>query len=70
MEIQLHSTTKVIEFMVDGRPVPARVWEGTTANGIPVHLYITRLAVNSEQDQTKFEAELQSHRAPVHVKGA
>ncbi len=37
MKIILDSTTK----LVDLNGVPARVWEGCTQDGVPVHAYIT-----------------------------
>ena len=40
MIVWLHSTTKIVE--VNG--VRARIWEGLTGSGIPVHAYITRIA--------------------------
>jgi hypothetical protein len=60
MRITLESTTKVVE--VNG--VPARIWEGATETGIPIHAYITRVAVEEEQNQEAFERQLQAHRAP------
>ena len=44
--------------------VPARVWEGHTESGIPVHCYVTRIAVENGLDHTEFERELQEHRVP------
>lgn len=60
MRITLESTTKLVE--VNG--VPARIWEGETESGIPVHAYVTRLAVDEGQNQEDFERELETHRAP------
>lgn len=60
MRIRIDSTTKVVE--VDG--VPARIWEGHTESGIPIHCMITRIAVNRGEDQGQFEAELEAHRPP------
>ena len=60
MEIQIQSTTKIVT--VNG--VPARIWEGHTASGIPCHCYITRIAVAKELDSAEFDRELQEHRAP------
>lgn len=60
MRITLESTTKMVE--VNG--VPARIWEGTTESGIPIHAYITRVAVETNQNQAEFERELNQHRAP------
>jgi hypothetical protein len=60
MTITLHSTSKIVE--LDG--VPARIWEGTTSSGIPVHAFISRIAVDREADGSQFEAELKECRAP------
>jgi len=60
MEVQLTSTTKIVE--VNG--VPARVWEGMSASGIKCHAYITRIAVEDSQDTSEFETELQEHVPP------
>lgn len=63
MRLHIESTTKVVH--LDG--VPARVWEGHTDSGIPVHCYITRVAVRDDADLSQFEAELESHRTPVNA---
>lgn len=60
MKITIESTTKVVEL----NGVPARVWEGATESGIPVHCFITRVAVHKDQDCSQFERELQEQRAP------
>ena len=60
MRITLESTTKIVEL----NGVPARVWEGKTESGIPLHAYVTRVAVEADQNQEEFERELQDHRAP------
>lgn len=60
MDIQLHNTTKTVT--ING--VPARIWEGHTASGIPVHAYITRIAVQKEENLEEFEAELNAVSAP------
>ena len=44
--------------------VGARIWEGHTESGIPVHCYVTRIAVANGQDTSQFERELQEHAAP------
>lgn len=47
MKITIESTERVVTFeMGDGSKrasVPARIWEGHTDDGIPVHCYITRI---------------------------
>ncbi len=64
MRITLENTTKVVELVIDGQRVPARVWEGETASGIKIHAYITRIAVSNLDDASEFEMVLQSCRAP------
>jgi hypothetical protein len=52
------------EAAVSSSWMPARIWEGHTETGIPVHCYVTRIAVQRDLDSSQFEAELQEHRAP------
>lgn len=60
MTITVHSTSKIVEL----NGVPARVWEGETSTGIPVHVFITRVAVDRDEDSSAFERELQQQRVP------
>jgi hypothetical protein len=60
MKITLTSTTKVVEL----NGVPARIWEGTTESGIAVHAFVTRLAVDKDENQEEFQRELREHAAP------
>lgn len=60
MEVTLSNTTKIVD--VNG--VPARVWEGKTSSGIPVHCFITRIAVADNADRSQFERELHECRKP------
>jgi hypothetical protein len=68
VKVHLESTEKIVELGidVDGRTVfvPARVWEGVTAAGVPCHAYVTRIAVANGEDQTQFERELAEQRPP------
>ena len=64
MTVTLHSTDKIVELKTPTGVVPARLWEGTTANGIACHAFITRIAVAKDLDATEFERELQEHRPP------
>ena len=65
MQVQLESTTKIVNLVVDGVSVPARIWEGVTATGIPCHAYITRIAVAYDKDASEFARELQEQRKPT-----
>ena len=60
MEITLHNTTKTVT--ING--VPGRIWEGHTASGIPIHAFITRIAVPDGHDPEEFLRELESARSP------
>lgn len=40
MQVQLESTSKIVDLVIDGNRVPARIWEGVTANGVRCHAYI------------------------------
>lgn len=60
MKVTIESTSKIVS--VDG--VPARLWEGSTDSGIPVHCYVTRIAVEKTEDMTQFLRELEEQRAP------
>ncbi len=65
MQVQLESTTKIVELIINGKKVPARVWEGHTAGGVPCHAFITRIAVARDQDAAEFERDLQEHAQPT-----
>lgn len=55
MELIIRPTDKVVELVTEnGSVVPARIWQGKTSTGIPLHVYITRVAV----DRTRPEHEL------------
>lgn len=60
MQVQLESTDKIVTL----NGVPARIWEGHTAAGVPCHAYVTRIAVSESVDASEFERELQYHRPP------
>ena len=60
MKIEIENTDKI----VDLNGVPARVWEGKTASGIPVHCFVTRISPQSHEGIEDFETELQETKAP------
>lgn len=64
MNIQLHSTTKIVQLKTTEGTMPARIWEGVTEKGIPIHAYITRVAVQKDLDASELEKELQEHEPP------
>lgn len=60
MKVTLHNTSKIVEL----NGVPARIWEGETESGIPVHAFITRICVATDQNNEQFEKELTETRPP------
>lgn len=68
MKITIESTSKVVHIQSSsGDSVPARIWEGTTERGTPVHCYVTRIAVDKEASAealNDFERDLKETRAP------
>lgn len=65
MKVTLENTDKVVLLTLGDVTVPARIWEGTTANGIACHAYITRIAVHDDDDATEFERDLKAQRKPT-----
>lgn len=63
MHLQIESTDQITD--LDG--VPARVWQGVTANGIPCLVFVHRVAVQRDQDATDFERELGEQLPPGRV---
>lgn len=64
MKITLENTTKIVH--ING--VPARIWAGQTESGIPVHCYVTLIAVpegRPAEEYAKFEQELQTCKPPT-----
>lgn len=64
VKVTLESTEKIVELQSEHGTVPARIWEGHTDSGIPVHAYITRIAAPAAEDLAQFENELRNTRAP------
>jgi hypothetical protein len=67
MKITIESTSKIVTLIVKGGEIPARIWEGTTDDGVPVHCYITRIAVPESAapyQHQRFARELVSVRSP------
>jgi hypothetical protein len=64
VKVTLESTSKVVKLATPAGTIPARIWEGHTESGIPVHAYITRLAAPAGADHAEFLRELEEHRAP------
>ena len=48
MKITIESTSKIVSL----NGIPARIWEGETENGIKVHCFISRIAVDRNETHT------------------
>lgn len=69
MKLIIESIDKIVT--VNG--VPARIWEGNTESGIPVHAYITLVAIAQDappEHVAEFERELREVRPPSAVVSA
>ncbi len=64
MKVTLESTTKLVTLVINGQSVPARLWQGETASGVPCHAFITRIAVDKNENATEFEKDLKETVAP------
>ena len=72
MKITIESTTKIVQLRTGSGYVPARIWEGHTASGTPVHCFVTRICptitetLTSQNDPrfAEFERELLEQAKP------
>lgn len=64
MKLVLESTAKVVQLIIHGVAVPARIWEGRSEAGARVHCYITRVAVVEGDDMSEFDRALLEERKP------
>jgi len=60
VKIEIESTEKIVTL----NGVPARVWEGATESGIPVHCFVTRISPQTHENIEQFEKELEEQKAP------
>jgi hypothetical protein len=64
MKVHIEPTSRVVELVIGDQAVPARVWEGTTDNGIPVICWVTRVAAERDNDLSELDAALAEQRPP------
>ena len=72
MRITLDSTKVVTDIQINGVDVPARLWEGHTEDGVPVHAYITRVSPQTDDPEAtaQFSRELRETARPSVTMGA
>jgi hypothetical protein len=56
MKIAIESTDKIVTLVIGGHDVPARCWQGQTADGIPVQCFITRIAPEIPKSDPRIDA--------------
>lgn len=71
MKITIESTSKIVELVGNDIAAPARVWQGQTESGIPVQVFVTRIAPEISKDHpeidfltAEFERDLQRVAEP------
>ena len=71
MRVTIESTSKIVEVHLQGAAVPARIWQGETESGVPVHCYMTRIVPEIPETDPRideltaeFEHELQRCAKP------
>lgn len=73
MKITIESTSKLVEIQSDvGASIPARIWEGMTDTGIPVHCYVTRICPSllpplSPAIEAEFKESLMECKPPSRI---
>lgn len=70
MKLHIEPTSRIVEVMSEdaptgvGAPIPARVWQGVTDNGIEVTLLVTRVACDKAQDLSELTEALTEVAVP------
>lgn len=69
VELHLRPTDKLVMLALaaTGVEIQARIWQGKTATGIPVHAFISRVAVEKGRpahEYTEFQEALKETEAP------
>ena len=55
MKITIESTTKIVTLLVNGHAVDARVWQGASESGVPVHAFVIRIAPEVPKDDPRID---------------
>jgi hypothetical protein len=58
MKATAESTKQVVEVVVNGTQVPARVWKARSERGVEFLMFVTRVAVPTGADSSQFDREL------------
>lgn len=55
MKITIESTDKIVELVGNDIAAPTRVWQGFTESGIPVQVFVTRIAPEIPRSHPKID---------------
>lgn len=69
MKITIETTSKIVQLKTADGTVPARIWEGKTERGTPVHCFVTRICPSipepvPEEIVSEFAKDLAEQAAP------
>jgi hypothetical protein len=69
MRITIEPTDTIVTLVagVGDTGVEARIWSGVTDSGDKVHVFVTRVAVPLDVDQSRFAEALQECRKPEAI---
>lgn len=56
MKVTLENTDKIVTLAINGKEVPARIWQGESESGIPVHAFITRIVPEIHETDPNIDA--------------
>lgn len=64
----IESTDCLVTLLIDGKEVPARIWEGKTESGVPVVAFLTRISPQTHEAEAnaQFAAELRETKKPTY----
>jgi hypothetical protein len=67
MKATLSPTPEMYVPVINGSPVPTRVWRGTTEGGVPIEAYVLAIVPDPADDEThaRLRAELPEFMRPA-----
>lgn len=65
MQIEIESTEMIVTLVSGTARIPARVWTGHTATGIPVNVLVARIGVEKSGNLEQFDRELKECVPPT-----
>lgn len=66
MRITIENTARMVTLEINGADVPARIWQGTTEDGTPVHCYVTRIVPEVPKSDPRIEELTAAFERELH----